>query len=306
MGKKVSRLITTLSAGIVLAVSAWALPAGALGGPSDFDNNAIVGGGVHSLSAVRQACMDNFVQAVWANFGINCADINSMSTTLVHGRVTRNNEVFVDTQSAPVATNAMTGGRQNMPGSTAVTTSAGTFFKRPPSVSFQQDSLPAYVSMMNGRFQFAIIGSCGNAVSATPVVRPANHVTTTTMTPTPSPTPTPSAPTPAPAQNQSQNQSQNQTQSVVVQTPATTATPTPTPTTTTPSTTTPTTNQEEVQQQPQVVAAAPAPTPVAAAPQSAPQTLPNTGPGSIVGLFAAATISGFLGYRRFLARRLSS
>jgi hypothetical protein len=33
--------------------------------------------------------------------------------------------------------------------------------------------------------------------------------------------------------------------------------------------------------------------------------LVNTGPGSVVGLFAAATAIGTLGYRKMLGRRLS-
>ena len=45
----------------------------------------------------------------------------------------------------------------------------------------------------------------------------------------------------------------------------------------------------------------PAPTPTPAAPAA----LVNTGPGSVIGIFAAASIAGTVAYRRLLARRLS-
>ncbi len=40
-------------------------------------------------------------------------------------------------------------------------------------------------------------------------------------------------------------------------------------------------------------------------PPAAPTALVNTGPGSMIGLFSAATILGMVGYRRLLSRRLS-
>ena len=40
-------------------------------------------------------------------------------------------------------------------------------------------------------------------------------------------------------------------------------------------------------------------------PPVVPPTLVNTGAGSVVGLFTAASAFGFLGYRFFLGRRLS-
>jgi hypothetical protein len=46
------------------------------------------------------------------------------------------------------------------------------------------------------------------------------------------------------------------------------------------------------------------PTTTAGVTQQRPTTLVNTGAGSIIGLFAAATIAGTIGYRRFLSRQL--
>jgi hypothetical protein len=174
-----------------------------IGGPSDCDNNAIIRCGVHSTAALMSAYQsDPYTQAVFRHFSISQADMNNLMVNNVAGRVTRTGKVYINSQAQAVATGAMTGGRQNMPGSTKVNTKSGVFFMRPPSVSFQESSLPAFVSMKNGQFQFAIIASCGNAVT----------------------------PSPAPAPTQTQSQNQSQTQTVVVQaTPAVTPTPVPAP-----------------------------------------------------------------------------
>jgi hypothetical protein len=194
-----------------------------IGGPSDCDNNAIIRCGVHSTAALMSAYQsDPYTQAVFRHFSISQADMNNLMVNNVAGRVTRTGKVYINSQAQAVATGAMTGGRQNMPGSTKVNTKSGVFFMRPPSVSFQESSLPAFVSMKNGQFQFAIIASCGNAVSAIP--KPAPQ-------PTPAPAPAaPVTPSPAPAPTQTQSQNQSQTQTVVVQaTPAVTPTPVPAP-----------------------------------------------------------------------------
>jgi hypothetical protein len=187
-----------------------------IGGPSDCDSNAIIRCGAHSTSALMSSYQgDSYVQAVYRHLGISGTEMNNLMTTNVAGRVTRTGKVYINSQAATVATGAVTGGRQNMPGSTKVNTAAGPFFMRPPSVSFQESSLPAFVSMKNGQFQFAVIASCGNAVMATP--RPTPTPTPAPTTPAVQPTPTP---TPTPTQTQTQTQSQTQSQTVVVNTPA--------------------------------------------------------------------------------------
>lgn len=270
-------------------------PAGAsnlsIGGPSDCDDNAVIRCGAHSVGMLVDDYRNSaYVKAVYGSFGISRSDMNNLTDTAVMGTVTKQGDVFVNGRL--VARNAITGGRQDMPGSTRVDANGAVFFRRPPSVSFVSDSLPAFVSMTNGRFQFAIIASCGNAVAATPVAppktaaAPARPVTQapkpqpTPPAPTPTPTPTPmSTPTPAPTQTQTQSQSQQVTQNQEVTVEAAAPAPTPTPT--------------------------PAPVPSEQAPAQAPAAaaLPNTGPGDIFGLFAATGLAGFFGYRRFLLRK---
>lgn len=283
-------LLIGLVMGAVFAVTPLAGAADiSIGGPSDNDNNAIVSGGVHSVGAIQQAYNNNdCVREVFGSFGISSGDIANLSNTVMAGRVTKSGDVFVSGHAKPVARHAITGGRQNMAGSTPVRLHNPDckLFRRPPSVSFVPDSLPAFVSMVNGQFQFAIIASCGNAVTAVAMIPPSPKPTPPTPAPAPSvPTPVPT-PTPAPAaptQTQTQTQTVNQKQEVTVQTPpATAVTTTPTPTPTTPT------------EQP---AQAPAAAPAAAA-------LPNTGPGDVAGLFIVAGLAGFFGYRRFLLHKI--
>jgi hypothetical protein len=182
-----------------------------LAGPSDCDANAIIRCGVHSTNDLMTKYQaDSYVRAVYRHFGISQADMNDLLTTNVAGRVTRTGKVYITSQASAVATGAMTGGRQNMPGSTKVSTASGPFFMRPPSVSFQESSLPAFVSMKNGQFQFAVIASCGNAVMATPKAAPPAPATPTVQQ-------TPATPT----------QTQSQTQNVVVETTQVVSTPAP-------------------------------------------------------------------------------
>ena len=288
-------LLTTVVVGTVFLSMPLASAADiSIGGPSDNDSNAVISGGVHSVGAIQQAYNSNdCVREIFGSFGISQSDVANLPNTVVAGTVTKSGDVFVNGQSSPVARHAITGGHQDKSGSTPVRlhNRECKLFRRPPSVSFVPDSLPAFVSMANSQFQFAIIASCGNAVTAVAAPAPKKHAAPTapTTAPTqpsaPAPTPTPTAPTPvAPAQTQTQSQSQQVTQSqeVTVQAPA----PTPAPATTT------TTEQAQT----------PAPTAPATAPAAA--ALPNTGPGDIVGLFVASGLAGFFGYRRFLLRKI--
>jgi uncharacterized repeat protein (TIGR01451 family) len=87
---------------------------------------------------------------------------------MVEGSVTTENKVLIGDKV--VATNAVTAGRQNMPGSTPIL--SGQFYERPPSVSFNSSPLNAFVKMENDQFKYAVIMSCGNPVKATPAAQP--------------------------------------------------------------------------------------------------------------------------------------
>ena len=191
-----------------LIITACALPSLAsanslgIGGPSDCDDNAIIKCGAHTTdSLVSIYNKSSYMHAVYADLGISADEMNNLTTTNVVGSVSQNGDVFVNGQSAPVATGAVTGGRQDITGSAKVTLGSYTYYKRTTSISFKEASLPAYISMVNGKFQFAVLAACGNAVAAQAVVSAPKPTPAAPVTTTPTPTlPTPAAtPTPAAA-----------------------------------------------------------------------------------------------------------
>jgi hypothetical protein len=152
------------------------------------DNNAIVYCGAQSTGELAQIMQSgdgrhaDIVQ-IYAQYGISQDKV----AQAVNGQVTKDGRVLVDNKV--VATGAMTVGRQDMPGSTKV----GSIFSRPPSVSFRQNALDAFVYMPGGQFAWAIIKSCGNPVAATPVAA----VQAAAVAPAPpAVTPPPAAPLP--------------------------------------------------------------------------------------------------------------
>ena len=178
------------------ALGIAAAPASALSvsSPTDCDDNAVLRcGALSTQSLISKYGSQSGAAAIYAYFGISRADVMAMNSSAVAGSVTKSGDVLVG--GKVVATNAMTAGRQNMSGSTKVTSNGVTFYKRAPSASFQSSSLPAFVVMHSGAFAYAIIASCGNPVTAKAVAAPAPK-----PTPAPTkPTPTPSKPAPTPA-----------------------------------------------------------------------------------------------------------
>ena len=177
---------------------------------NDCDSNAVIWCGADTVPQLTDRFNNGdghnstaSIHAIYSFFGINPSDISNMGGNpgVQHGVVTKSGNVF-DAHGRLIATDAMTGGRQDMAGSTRVNSGGATFFTRPPSVSFQQNSLSAIIVMHGGRFSFAILSSCGNPVKATPKVAPAPK-------PTPAPTPAPAAPQPAPCSGNTSNTATN-------------------------------------------------------------------------------------------------
>jgi hypothetical protein len=198
-----------------------------LGGAKDCDSNAVIYCGAGTLSTLQNKYQNgvsghntaNSIHNIYSYFGISAGDINSMGQFAVAGEVYKDGTVKVNGQV--VATGATTAGRLSIPGSTKVTSNGTTFYKRPPSVSFVSSPLSAYVVMKNGVFQFAILASCGNPVTAHP------KLPTPTRKPTPMPT---RKPTPTPTRKPYPTPTNKP-----YPTPTPTCTPTPTPYVTYPS-----------------------------------------------------------------------
>jgi cell division septation protein DedD len=219
--------------------------------PRDCDSNAVITCGALTTSELQTRYKNAGVSSIYNYFKISSKDISNISKTAESGRVYKDGKVTIN--GVIVATGAVTAGRENISGSTKVTSGTVTFYTRQPKVSFNPDYINAFVVMESGQFKFAILGACGNPVKATPIPKK------TTPTPSPTPTPTPSAPTPP-------------------VTPPTEETPTPTPTP-------PTTTSTQTPPSTPIV--------TLASSEKAPVTLPDTGPEQIILIAALAIIGGY-------------
>jgi hypothetical protein len=147
-------------------------------------NKVASGDGIHSADDLQQ---------IYYNQGRGITEANFISSATVDGTVFQDGHVEVG--GATVAVNALSVGRNYVPGSTV----SGSIWQRPTQSVFLSGSIPAFVDMQGGVFHYAIIKSCGNPVSAVPTTKP-----TPTPIPTPRPTPKPSpSPTTTPTPQQS-------------------------------------------------------------------------------------------------------
>jgi hypothetical protein len=168
--------------------------------PRDCDTNAVINCGALTTSELKARYNNKGVAAIYDYFKISASDIKNIDKDVSAGRVYKDGRVTIN--GVVVATKARTAGRENISGSTKVVHDGATFFTRAPSVSFNPDYINAFVVMQDGQFQFAILGACGNPVSATPVPKktppatvPKEKPPVATVTPPSTQTP-PSTPTP--------------------------------------------------------------------------------------------------------------
>jgi uncharacterized repeat protein (TIGR01451 family) len=157
----------SLLAGVGL-VAATLIPTATVSAqPRDCDNNAILRCGAYSVSELHKK-MDQHDDAekIYAYYGISKDDLKHT----VNGTVHKNGNVVVD--GKVVATDARSTGRQNIPGAGTSYIKSINVYERPTQVSFRSDSLSAFVRMKDGKYQYAVIKSCGNPVKAKPVEPP--------------------------------------------------------------------------------------------------------------------------------------
>lgn len=240
------------------------------------------------------------IHNIYAYFGVTSNDINSLSSSaeVKVGYVTSSNDVYLDGDSQPIATNAVTAGRQYISGSNMVDENGTVFYTRPPSVSFVSSPLKAYIIMNGNRFSYAILASCGNLVKATakPTAKPPKTVIKVTKPPKTTVNSTTNITPITPTTNQVSVCSGNTTNansglaaqggncSVNTVTQNTTTPPQSTSPPTTPSTST--------------TSVSVTPTP----PTSS--TLVNTGPGSVLAIFGGTSGLGYLGYLIRLKKKI--
>lgn len=161
-------MFTTLAA--FGALSAHQRPAQAAS-EQDCSSNSIIKCGVSSP--------EDFIKKYKANTTGDLDDIYQLSgteltqiKTAVHGTVYKDGRVVVN--GKVVATGAKSMGRQYLAGSTAWKAPNGkTYYIRPTSVSFEQNSLDALVVVdKDGKALAAFLTACGNPLAFTPVTPP--------------------------------------------------------------------------------------------------------------------------------------
>jgi hypothetical protein len=206
--KFIHGMVTGAFVGIMVVVGIRAsgiVNALSISSPRDCDSNAVITCGALTTAELQQRYKNKGVASIYDYFKISASDISNIHENAVAGRVYKDGKVTVE--GITVATGARTAGRENIAGSTKVTSGGVTFYTRAPSVSFHPDYINAFVIMDSGQFKFAILGACGNPVSATavpkkttpaaPVVKkPVETPTTPAETPKPTITTMPSTQTP--------------------------------------------------------------------------------------------------------------
>lgn len=152
-------VLSTLLASIGLNATASAVVDNS---PDCDDGVAVINCGVYSIAAARDKYGQGDIGKIYSAFGISRSDL---SGDFREGVVWRNGNVTVD--GKVVGTNAMTAGR-NFGGTPIPGTNAGKY----PTSKFATEGQTAFVKMVNGKFSFAIIKSCGNPVTANPPKQP--------------------------------------------------------------------------------------------------------------------------------------
>jgi uncharacterized repeat protein (TIGR01451 family) len=133
------------------------------------------------------------LSTIFLAFGISSKQIVGLRTNVAHGQVRGDNTVWLNGKQ--IGSGAITAGRVRTANSVAIPNTGA--FKRPPSDSFASTStvIDAFIGLdSSGRPLWAILKSCGNPVSFTPVTQP----TPPPPAPAPQPTPPPPAPQPTP------------------------------------------------------------------------------------------------------------
>lgn len=171
------RKITLLLLALILPVSliAFAQPVlASIDTTRDCDTVAIIKCGSMSVSELQGDAKQGDVPKVYANFGISHSELNGF----VDGVVWKDGRVTLGTRGEGklVATNAVTAGRWNNPTSDMKRIPDTDRAYRMSTSHFVDDGQIAFIKIVNGKFSFAVIKTCGNPVIAKAVApAPVEH-----------------------------------------------------------------------------------------------------------------------------------
>lgn len=150
----------------------------------DCDSVAIITCGSMTQSELQADAKKGDVPTVYANFGISHKELSGF----VDGVVWKDGRVTLGTKGNGnlVATNAVTAGRWNNPTSDMTRIPNTDRAYRMSTIHFVDNGQIAFIKMVNNKFAFAVIKTCGNPVTAKPLAAPTPKPTaTTTSTATP-------------------------------------------------------------------------------------------------------------------------
>lgn len=100
------------------------------------------------------------IAAVYSYFGISASDIQNMGSTFKMGQVHKDGTVWLNGKQ--IGSGAVTAGRVNKPGSTAI---PGTkAYARSTQVAFASDAIEAFIGFRNGSPAWAVLAGCGNPI----------------------------------------------------------------------------------------------------------------------------------------------
>lgn len=160
-------------ASLVMVMTAFVMPHTALAAidtTPDCDTVAIIRCGFGSETELRNKTKQGDVQAVYNNFGISQGSLNGFVDGVVwkDGRVTLGS----NGQGRVVATNAMTAGRWDHPTSDMTRIPNTDRAYRMSTSHFTDEGQVAVIKMVNNKFAFAVIKTCGNPVTGHPTTPP--------------------------------------------------------------------------------------------------------------------------------------
>lgn len=133
-----------------------------------------------SMIAAYKANAAGDIPAVYGHYGITAQMVTSGSA--VDGVVNRDGTVYVGNRL--VATGASTVGRTGYPQSTSVTINGKVYKQHTTQISFEVPQVRAFVFLdARGQFIAAVLVSCGNPITAKPVIVPAPVFSCDSLTP---------------------------------------------------------------------------------------------------------------------------
>lgn len=137
----------------------------------DCSSNSVIKCGAMTTSEVQSKYNSEAgVKQIFAAYHISASDVASLGSTAVSGYATQSGDVVVN--GKVVATHAFSAGRDPISGSTRASYGGVTFYNSPDQTAFLSSDIHGYVVMKNGQFAFMILASCGNPLNATPIPAP--------------------------------------------------------------------------------------------------------------------------------------